>query len=345
MKNLIKKFVLVFIFMNLALSLNMAYAVHQGGAVHTPPDKPSGVLAPLELIKKIGNEVKILPGFTPSGTEETSGTHPDTFNTKTGIATAVSPILYAIDIFRYVISGIAFLVVIVAAIKLVSVSNEEEATKQKTAMLVGVVGLIIIQLADTIVKKMFFGEQGEAFEDLGTVQFFAEESVSQIRGVVGFVQMFVGAVAVFMIVTRGFTLIYDPGDEEAIGKAKTHITYGLVGIVVILLSEVIVRGFIFPEGGTKLPKLEVGKKIIISLTNYLSGFVALFAFLSLFFAGYRYVTSGGNEEVNETVKKTLLGAVIALVLALTAFALVHTFVTLDKTVLPEGAETATNYLL
>lgn len=344
MKKIIKKFALVFIFMNLVLSLNMVYANHENGASHTPPDAPTGVFAPLTVLKSIGEKTN-LPGFTPSADSGPSGTHPDTFNIKPGIATATSPILYAIDIFRYIMSGIAFMVVIISAIKLVSVSNEEEATKQKTALVVGVIGLLIIQLADTIVKKMFFGEQGEAFEDLGTVQFFAEESVSQIRGVIGFVQMFVGAVAVFMIVTRGFTLIYDPGDEEAIGKAKTHITYGLVGIVVVLLSEVIVRGFIFPEAGTQLPKLEVGKKIIISLTNYLSGFIALFAFLSLFFAGYRYVTSGGNEEVNETVKKTLLGAVIALLLALAAFALVNTFVTLDKTILPESAKTSANYLL
>ncbi|MEK7085491.1 MAG: hypothetical protein AAB953_00560, partial [Patescibacteria group bacterium] len=59
---------------------------------------------------------------------------------------------------------------------------------------------------------------------------------------------------------------------------------------------------------------------------YISGFIAIFAFATLFYGGYRYVVSGGEDEVKEKVKKTIFGAVMALILALAAFAIVNTLV-------------------
>lgn len=346
MKKILKQLVLALILINFALTIQMAVtnadngtngaqggpAAGQGPAAGGPaaPEQPR--ITPLDLIKSVGEGTN-LPGFIESGQ------HPDTFNLKPGVATVTSPIYYALDIFRYAISGIALIVIIIAAIKLVATSTDEEAEKQKTALVIGVIGLLVIQMADIAVKQMFFGEQGEAFEDLGTAEMFAEETVRQMRGIIGFVQIFLGSAAVLVIVIRGFTLIYESGDEETINNAKLHIVYGLIGLAIVGLSEIIVRGFIFPEGGKSMPNIEVGKKIIIGLTNYMSGFMALFAFAALFMSGYRYVISGGNEEVTEKVKKTVIGAAIALVLSLGAYALVNTFVTLDNTVNKENSDT------
>lgn len=337
MKNFIKKFVIVFILMNLALTIQMAVASADNGTV--PPPKPGAVLTPLQLLQAVG-EKTCLPSYIVGGSSacgtSTSGQHPDAIPDvlAPGGAIVISPIYFAIDMFRYVVSTIAFIVVVIAAIKLVSYSSEEEATKAKNTLLVGILGLIIIQLADPIVKKMFFGEQGEAFEDLATAEFFAEETVSQVRGIIGFIQYFLGAVAVLTIVIRGFALISTGGDEEAMTRAKKHIMYGLAGLAIVGLSEIVVRGVIFPEAGAKLPDVATGRLIIVKVTNFLASFISILAFAALFYAGYRYVTAGGNEEVSEKVKKTMLGAVIALGLALAAFAIVNTFVTLDQTVGP-----------
>lgn len=343
MKNFIKKFVIVFILMNLALTIQMAVANADNGAVPAP--KPGAILSPLEFLQKVG-EATCLPSYVVGGSSTcgTSGQHPDAIPDalSPGGAIVISPIYFAIDMFRYVVSTIAFIVVIIAAIKLVSYSSEEEATKAKNTLLVGILGLIIIQLADPIVKKMFFGEQGEAFEDLATAQFFAEETVSQVRGIIGFIQYFLGAVAVLTIVIRGFALVAGGGDEEAMTRAKKHIMYGLAGLAIVGLSEIVVRGVIFPEAGAKLPDVATGRLIIVKVTNFLASFISILSFAALFYAGYRYVTAGGNEEVTEKVKKTMLGAVVALGLALAAFAIVNTFVTLDQTVGPASQPTAEN---
>lgn len=319
MKNILKKIALLFLLINLGLTIQMT-------VVNADETLPSGGYDPLEDITRVGDETQ-LPGFQIG---QHTDAPPDYL--QEGSGTFTSPIYFLIDFFRYLISGIAMIVIIIQAIKLVSTANEEEATKAKTTLLMGIIGLMVIQLADVIVKRMFFGEQGEAFEDAATSEIYAQESVSQIRGVIGFVQVFVGVGAVLVIIIRAFTLITSSGDEEAVTKAKQHILYALVGVAIVILSEVIVRGVVFPEAGSRLPDIGVGKYILINLTNYLSGFIAIIAFVVLFYGGYRYVVSAGNEEMNEKIKRIIYGSLIALVLSLGAFALVNTVFTIDPPV-------------
>lgn len=316
--------------MNLGLTLQMAIANADNTA---PPSQPS-TIAPLDYLKTIGENTK-LPNYVDTGVHLDAAAE-----VKPGVAAVTSPIYFALDMFRYVISGIAFVVVIIAAIRLVTTANDEEAGKAKKSLLVGIIGLLLVQLADVIVKKAFFGEQGEAFQDVATTKLYAEETTGQIRGIIGFLEVFIGSVAVLIIIIKGFQLVTSAGEEEQITKTKKHIIYAAVGLVVVGLSEVIVRGFIFPEGGSQLPKTEVGKKLIISITNYLAGFVAIFAFIMLFYGGYRYVVSGGEDEVKEKVKKIIYGAVMALLLALGAFAIVNTLIKVGDEKKPETVTVA-----
>lgn len=327
MKKIAKQIVLLFILINLGLTLQMSFANAEGETPipkkdETTTENPlSKYYGPLGQIEKIGGKTG-LPDFL------TGGQHPDaaTDYAQPGAGTITSPIYFAIDLFRYFISGIALIIIVIQAIKLISTDSDEEAGKAKSTLLLCAAGLIVIQLADTIVKKMFFGEQGEAFEDITTAEIYAEETVNQVRGIIGFVEFFLGSVAILVIIIRGVTLIAGGGEEEATKKAKNQIIYALVGLAIIALSEVVVRGVIFPEAGSKLPDVDRGKFILVTLTNYLAGFIAIIAFAGLFYGGYLYVTSGGKEDVNDKIKKIVLGAVIALVLALGAYAAVNTLI-------------------
>lgn len=329
MKKFIKSLVFALLLINLGLTIGFALNLQSAAAADTETegenDKTSRGFNPIDTIIEIGDPTG-LPNFYTKGDKHVDA--PNDF-TEPGVGTATSPVLYAIDLFRYLISGVALIMIVIAAIKLISTANEEEAEKMKKNLIFGVIGLLVIQLADVAVKKMFFGESGEAFTNEAVTKDFAEESVEQIRGIIGFVEAFVGIVAVLVLVIRGFTLLVGSGEEEDITKARRHVLYALAGLAVIALSEVVVRGVIFPAAGEELPDANKGKFILVELINYITGFIAIICFAILFYGGYKYVVSAGNEEENEKLKKLLTGTLIALVLTLGAFALVNTLVRFD----------------
>lgn len=311
MKKFLKKLVVALLIIHVALIVQSLVA----SAAENP-------YAPITTIKTIGSQEDTHLGDFATGQHVDSP--PDYI--APGVGRVSSPVLFAIDLFRYFMSGVAFLVVVFQAAKLIATANEEEAGKAKTTLLVGILGLIIIQLASIIVYKVFFGEQGEAFETITDAQLAAEEGVELLRGILGFVEALVGVIAVLVFVTRGFVLLTSAGDEETITRTKKHVLYSIFGLIAVAMSEIVVRGFIFPDSGKSLPDAETGKFILVEVINFLSGFIAIIAFVVLFYAGYKYVVSAGNEEETEAVKKTFIGAVIALLLTMGSFALVNTLI-------------------
>jgi hypothetical protein len=324
MKKLLKSILLTFLLVNIALTFNLSLAL----AAPTDPLPPGCGTKDASGQFQAGPECMLLKVGVYTGLPSfLTGQHKDAPSDyqQPGVGEVTSPIYFALDVFRYFISGIAMVVVIIAAIRLVANSSPEEADKARNGLIYGIVGLILIQLADIIVKKMFFGENGEAFQ-ANEVEFFGEAANSQIRGVVGFMNFFVAAGAVLVIVIRGIMVITSAGEEEAMTKAKKHVTYAAVGLAAAGLSELVVRGFIFPENGAAMPAIDKGKQVLVMMTNYISGFIAIAAFLTLFYAGYLYVVTVGKDETNEKVRRLFTGAVIALVLTAGSFALVNTLV-------------------
>lgn len=318
MKKIIKSLALFLLTLNLVLTIQMAVVYAE--VAPTPGTTPT----PLDTILQVGSDTQ-LPSFFGSGQ------HPDAppDYLQPGVGTLTSPAFFALDLFRYAMSAIAILVVIAQAIKLVARSEDEEAQKAKRVLLYGIIGLLVIQVADYAVKNIFFGEQGDTFESLTKAQTDAETGVAFFRSIAGLINIFLGTFAVLVIVIRGFTVMVSAGNEEAISKARRHILYAVVGLVAVGLSELIVKGFIFPEKGEVLPNINTGKKIIVMLTNYVASFIVIFTFIALTYIGYRYVVSAGNEEVTEKTKKAFFGAIVALLLSMGAFAIVNTVIKLE----------------
>ncbi|MBI4975644.1 hypothetical protein HZC20_03115 [Candidatus Peregrinibacteria bacterium] len=318
-----KSLLWLFLAINLALTVQMAVAFAAPSA--------SGGMNPIDLIQNIGKGTG-LPDFNATGQ------HPDAppDYAQPGVGTLTSPIFFAIDLFRYFISGIALIVITIESIKLISFNNDEVVGKAKSTLIMAVIGLLIIQIADVAVKKMFFGQSGDILETATTAQIYGEETVKQFRGIMGFIEILLGVIAVLVIVIRGLVLMTGGGEEESMTKAKNHVLYAVVGLFVIILSDVVIRGVIFPEAGKQLPNTQKAAFIIVSVINYVSGFVAIIAFLALFYAGYYYVVSAGNDEANEKVKKIITGAIISLALALGAFAIVNTLIKFEPAKQSEG---------
>jgi len=336
MKKIFRKLVIAFLLMNLALTLSSI--AHAAEAPQKLSDQAGNVLTPYEQLQAIGTGSN-LPSFDPQQAGGSSNTHPDAppGYLQPGVNIVASPIYFMIDLMKYILSGLAILMLTISVVKLITIADEDAMTNAKSSMLWSTVGLIIVQFADIMVKKVLFGEQGEAFEDMGTSELFAEETVSQVRGIIGLANYFLGAVALLVIIIRGFMLLTSVGEEDAISNAKTHIAYALGALIVVGLSDVVLLGFVFPEHGATLPNTQVGKTILVSVTNFVSSFIAILAFLTLLYSGFRYVVSAGNEDVTEDAKKTALSAVLGLLLALGAYAIVQTMITLEPEI-PEDPQ-------
>ncbi len=75
--------------------------------------------------------------------------------------------------------------------------------------------------------------------------------VGVVKTVVNILSIIVGIVAVIMIIVGGFRYITSGGSAESIQAAKNTILYALIGLVIVALSQVIVR-FVLTKvsGGT-----------------------------------------------------------------------------------------------
>jgi hypothetical protein len=64
---------------------------------------------------------------------------------------------------------------------------------------------------------------------------------SVIKKVINIFSIVVGAVSVIMIIIGGFRYIVSNGDSNGVSGAKNTILYAVVGLVIVLFAQVIVR--------------------------------------------------------------------------------------------------------
>jgi choline-glycine betaine transporter len=65
------------------------------------------------------------------------------------------------------------------------------------------------------------------------------------------------------------------------------------------------------------------KGIIGSVVSLLLGLSGLIAMLFIIIGGYQYLTSGANEELAKTGKKTLTNAIIGLVIIIMSYVIIY----------------------
>lgn len=265
-------------------------------------------------------------------------------SSENGASNITSAILYTIDFLKYIMGSIAVIMIIISGLRMVTstLKVEEVATSQKEHLKWSTFGLIIIIVADQFVKNVFFGEQGEVFSSQSSLQSAATTGSEYIKGVYSVIAYVAAALAVLMIVIAGFRLVSAGGNEETQQKSKKAITYAIVGLMLMGLAEFVVKDLIFPKQGTTLPDIEKTKMLIKNLTNFIAGFLSTISVIMFMYGGFLYVSAVGNEEASGKAKKVFIGAIIGLLLALGAYALVNTVVTLDSGQTPVSSSADAN---
>lgn len=237
-----------------------------------------------------------------------------------------SVIFTVIDFMKYLIGGIAVLYIIISGIKLITSAKkiDEVSEKEKENLKYIIYGLILIIIADELVTKVFFGDYGECIASASNATECAKVGGSLLKGLYGFILAAIASLAIFVLVLSAFRLITSAGEEESIAKQKKRIAMAIAGILVAAVGEFAIKEIIFPAAGTKGIDAAKAQKLVFSFTNFIAAFIGAASFAMLFYGGYLYVASFGNEEKTGKAKKIIVGAVVGIIIALAAFGIVVT---------------------
>lgn len=253
--------------------------------------------------------------------------------TRSGAKNIASAIFFAIDFVKYTLGSIAVVMLILNAIKMITAGkdSEEAITKEKVFLKYALMGLVLVFVSEEAVRLAFFGEEGEVFRDEETAAEYAEAGADILKGLYTFVEVFIGAIAVLMMVYSGLQILVAAGSEETVNSAKKRIFISSIGLVVIGLSEVVVKDVLFKNQGSEVD-VDRGRTLLIGLTNFLVSAIGTIGVFAIVYAGFLYIVNFGNEEMTNKAKKILFGAIAAVVIAAGAYAVVSTVIPV------EGAE-------
>jgi len=251
---------------------------------------------------------------------------------ESGADTLTSIIFIALDFIKYILGAITVIFVTITGVKLVVSGSkaDEEFDKAKKALKYIIMALVLVIISDELVTKVFFGEYGECIASSANAQQCAQEGATIIKGLYSFVLAMVASIAIFMLVYSGFRMITFYDNEEELNKYKKQIVWAIAGLVLAGIAEFAVKGVVFPEAGERLFDVDAGIQLVSQLTNFAAGFIAAGSFVILFYGGYLYVASFGNEELTGKAKKIIMGAIIGMLIALVAFGAVTTVASLSS---------------
>lgn len=268
-----------------------------------------------------------------STTDDSDGIEFTTFQddlNEDGVSGIVGAIKTFLDFFKLIVAPVAVLFMVIMGMRMVAAGdeNEEALTKAKSYMTYALMGLITIFMADTIVT-VFFGAEGEVFRggEQGAIE-FGRRSATLFQGIYSLVQVVITAVAVFFLVTAGFRYVAGSYSDDQIGKAKKQITWAVVGLFVVGVSEFVAKRILFPDEGSGLGITDA-KQLFAQVTNFIAGTLGTLSFVFMIYAGFLYISGSANEDNVGKAKKILIGAFLGLVLAAAAFAITNTVVELD----------------
>lgn len=315
------KKILLTILVSLTLAMSVTPLVLAQGTASTTTGQ-SGTAAPLgtggirSAVDAIGSQTP-LPNFDAGHANQ---------NYQAGASQLTSVIYFLLDFLKYILGGIATIMIIISGLKLILSARtvSDAMSKEKETLRFAFMGLIIIIISDQLIRTLF-GSYGETFRSGEDMKLTAGAVVNVTQGLTGLLRIFIPTLAILYFVLAAFRLLNSRGDADKLNKAKTQITWAILGIILAGLAEIIVFRVVFPDQGTRIPDTAELAKLLVTITNFISGFISTIAVSYIIYAGYLYVISRGTEGVDKA-KKMVSGAIIGLLIAMAAFGLVNTFV-------------------
>lgn len=227
-------------------------------------------------------------------------------------ASAATTIGNIIATFRLYLNILALAVIVIAGFYLIlGLGSENSKETAKKILLYTAIGVVIVNVAETIRDFFFSLDDGTASTAVTTI----------IQDIIDTFTSYVGILSVAVIIIAGFYLILGLGSENSKETARKIILYTAIGIIVIALANVIVD-FLFSLDPNSGVSSSIYGRLLDVLLQVLS-FVGLLAVAVIVIAGIMLVLSLGDEGRKDTAKKTIIYALIGLVVIILASSFVR----------------------
>lgn len=327
-----KKFLFTLVLASMLMMSGVPFVFAQEPAPAAPASPPGPGQSSDRSIHDISTDLDKVFGAQKSGLNSFQNTPHELSAVDPGADTITSLIFKVIDIIKYVLGTIAVIMATISGIKLVTAQSkaDEVFEKEKTALKFIIFGLILVMIADQLVTKVFFGDTGECIASASNAKDCAIQGSSLIKGIYSFILAMMASIAVLVLVISGFRMVSAAGNDDVIGKAKKRIAMAIAGLLVAAVAEFGVKGIIFRDGGQKGIDIGGANALVVNITNFVSAFIGLGALAMLFYGGYLYVASFGNDDQTGKAKKIMQSALLGIVIAIVAYAIVTTIATFNS---------------
>lgn len=129
--------------------------------------------------------------------------------------------------------------------------------------------------------------------------------------------LFFLAVAIFAF----YRLVTANGNDEAVKSGKMSILYAIIGFMILRFARALVEafygrincesfslGFITVDGQNCINETNIseGVDIIVTVLNYINGFIALAVMLMIIYAGAQILLSAGDEDKISKGKRSIM---------------------------------------
>ncbi|MCD5380805.1 pilin [Candidatus Gracilibacteria bacterium] len=204
----------------------------------------------------------------------------------------------------FAIATVYFLIIVLRL--LFTENSEEEFGKFKKGILWITVGIIIMQIAySLVITTQNQSISGGLANDL--LKNIVIPLITLLETAASF---FFIAIAIFAF----YRMVTSSGDDEKAKTGKMSIFYAIIGFIVIKISGLIVKTTysktlcdddnITCSGG--VAEIEEGAGIIFKIINWLNGFVGIAVVIMIIYAGVQIIFSNGEEEKIKKAKTSII---------------------------------------
>lgn len=270
---------------------------------------------------------------------------------------ARNAVLYVVSLIVWFISAVAVIFIIIAGVKVVTDPSGEDAVKKQLTVIRDIaVGIVVMHSANFIVAGIYTDPTSSKTDlvklsvDPATGDKILETTSPYIMNfrdatspikvsekivypLMNYFFSFVAAFAVLFIVVSTFRIITSQGDPEKVKAARQGLINTAFGLLVIILAQYFVKAVYGLPTSTKPrlgPDVAYALTFLMSISNYLLGFMAFLGVLMLLYAGALIISSGvtpdNKKKGIEIVKRTLMGIIITV----SSYAVISTIVRLGS---------------